>query len=983
MSVILVGMLSGLATGMTGGMAGAAPVPAVLARPAPAKPAGAKANAAPSGYPRTPPAQICGSSALLSGPATQPPGSVVVDVNTNLETATQAAPPGTTFWLTPGVHTFGTGQFDQAIPKDNNVYIGAPGAILDGQGLNLFAFTQHAIGVTIEYLTIQNFASPGNEAAVNHDSGANWLIQFNSIQDNNTVGLNVGSNGVVRYNCVTRNGQSGINGLTGVSNVTIDHNELSFNETGPHALDKSCGCTGGMKVFGVTNAAITNNWIHDNKTAGIWADTNAIGYLIQGNYINNNDDEAIFFETSYNAFISNNNILNNAIVKGRILNAHNDTFPQAAVYISESGGDRRLFGGKYSTFEISGNNFDGNWGGVTLWEDANRFCNSVGNTAPGFCPIAGVATVDTCVQGTISKAPYVSDCRWKTQNVFVHDNTFRIDTDALGCTNTRCGENAMFSQTGSTPTWSPYLGDTVQKAITFNQNNHFQNNKYIGNWNFDVFSQGYQVNWDTWRAAPYNQDSFSTLTSLPTANALDSDTATLEGSIGHWSPWFSTTIAQSTAQSHTGTHSLQVNVTAGGGWGVQLNNFPYFPAHVGAKVLNFWGMSSSGSGLAATMQVTWRDGSGAVIQTDNVTIPALTSTWRQGFLLSNAPAGTVYVGLALVNSTGVNGNTIYLDDMTVADNAVDTDTATLEGTAGSTGHWAPWFSANIAQSTAQAHSGTHSLQVGITAPNGWGVTLNNYPYFPETAGTKSLSFWARAGSGTSLMATMQATWLDAYGNVLQTDKVSTGTLTSTWQQAFTVVTAPPGTEYVGLDLVNGSGAAGNSLFLDDLLVVNGALSALSPPPPPSTNALDADTATLEGSLGHWAAWFNATAAQSTAQAHGGTHSLAIGLTVGGAWGVTLNNWPGFAATAGSKTLGFWAKTTSSSSLGATMQVTFRNASGGVLQTNTVTIPALSATWTQGTAVVNAPAGTAFVGVDLVNSSGVAGSTVFVDDIRVG
>ena len=69
--------------------------------------------------------------------------------------------PDTTYWFAPGRHTLGTGQYSQIIPASGDTFIGAPGAILDGQHKNLYAFTQQARNVTIRYLTIQNFGAPG------------------------------------------------------------------------------------------------------------------------------------------------------------------------------------------------------------------------------------------------------------------------------------------------------------------------------------------------------------------------------------------------------------------------------------------------------------------------------------------------------------------------------------------------------------------------------------------------------------------------------------------------------------------------------------------------------------------------------------------------------------------------------------------------------------------------------------------------------
>ena len=90
--------------------------------------------------------------------------------------------------------------------------------------------------MTIEYLTIENFGQTGgnnNEGVVNHDSAANWTIQYNTIEDNAGAGVMMGSNDVVEYNCLTKNGQYGFSSYTpsGPSNITLSHNEISYNDT--------------------------------------------------------------------------------------------------------------------------------------------------------------------------------------------------------------------------------------------------------------------------------------------------------------------------------------------------------------------------------------------------------------------------------------------------------------------------------------------------------------------------------------------------------------------------------------------------------------------------------------------------------------------------------------------------------------------------------------------------------------------------------
>jgi len=471
-------------------------------------------------YPLTPPARICEDEAFLSGPSMAPDGAVSVPAGDNLnffvnEGYKGSAANGTVYYFESGVHTLSASPFGQIRPAEHTTFVGAPGAILDGQAANYYAFTGRAQDVTVKYLTIQRFAPGQDQAAINHNGGDGWTFEFNTMRDIGAVALNVSNRSVIRSNCITANHQSGINGVGGTSDVTIDHNEISHNASDPNRIYQLCGCIGGIKLFDVEDSKITDNWVHDNSAPGVWGDTNAMGFLIEGNYINDNTHEAILFEASYNALIRNNNLVRNTIWKGELFTSWNDTFPIAAIYISESGGDQRAYGGKYSTLEVSGNNLDNNYGGITLFEDTNRFCNTPDNTAAGFCPPIGAATPQTCVEGTIDNEPYLTDCRWRTKNVLVENNTFRIDKEELGCAGTRCGENSIFANPGHSPVWSPYLGDVTKDAITHQQNNRFKNNTYIGDWHFDIYSQGNRVDWETWRSAPFNQDAGSTLSALP------------------------------------------------------------------------------------------------------------------------------------------------------------------------------------------------------------------------------------------------------------------------------------------------------------------------------------------------------------------------------------------------------------------------------------------------------------------------------------
>ena len=45
----------------------------------------------------------------------------------------------------------------------------------------------------------------------------------------------------------------------------------------------------------------------------------------------------------------------------------------------------------------------------------------------------------------------------------------------------------MLSNYGTYPSWSPYKGDVIRTAITFNQNNKWYANTYVGPWIFLAF----------------------------------------------------------------------------------------------------------------------------------------------------------------------------------------------------------------------------------------------------------------------------------------------------------------------------------------------------------------------------------------------------------------------------------------------------------------------------------------------------------------
>jgi hypothetical protein len=647
------------------------------------------------GWYTAPPAQVCSSNIWDTGPSAAPVNATVVPAGDN--TGFNFSQSNTTYWFAPGEHTLGTGQYSTITPGNGSTYIGAPGAILDGKNNNQYAFSGGASNVRIAYLEVRNFGrglDNNNEGVINHDAGTGWVMEYLNAHNNDGAAVFIGNENTVRYSCLKDNGQYGfsmykdqVEGDSAIKDIVIDHNEIvGNNQDNWEALEVGCGCTGGGKFWDVEGARVTNNYVHHNLSVGLWADTNDIDFLFDSNWVEQNSGEGIWYEISYNATISRNVLKRNNWTSGN----NNTGSPAPAIYISESGGDSRLQATTSGSTDlrIQHNLLEDNFSGISIYENSNRFCNSNGNTSKTYCTPFVTPTIipspynfayPNPINAThpcytnISDAPYTANCRWHSKNVQVSNNEFRFTKANVPCAGTFCGVQSLFATGANNIPWAPaaYNTQNIQNNVMFNNNNKFFNNSYIGDWRF-IKGSGEGINWDTWRSSPYLQDNGSNITGqTPVANMLDADTSTLEGSIGKWQDWFSTTPTRSTDTAHTGTHSLKVAMNTGGSWGVELNNWPGFDVQTsGPKRVSFWAKQGTGSVSNVRLRVTWYDANDQVISDpQNPTeVPlTLSTSWQEGEADVTAPAGANTVHLQFLSSSGGAGNSIYIDDTVVAD----------------------------------------------------------------------------------------------------------------------------------------------------------------------------------------------------------------------------------------------------------------------------------------------------------------------------
>ncbi|RKI46618.1 hypothetical protein D7Y27_07825 [Corallococcus sp. AB004] len=169
------------------------------------------------------------------------------------------------------------------------------------------------------------------------------------------------------------------------------------------------------------------------------------------------------------------------------------------------------------------------------------------------------------------------------------------------------------------------------------------------------------------------------------------------------------------------------------------------------------------------------------------------------------------------------------------------------------------------------------------------------------------------------------------------------------------------------------------------LVLAAALTACEPAiidHSPTSNLLDAETASLETGLGAWSAWFSVTVVRAPTAAREGEAGMRVEVTEPYGWGVHLDNWPGFAASPGAHRASFWARGTPGRSLVAEMRISWRDSGGRELQAETLSSPVLSGQWVRTARELTAPAGTERVSVEVTGAEGVPGDVIELDVLVV-
>jgi hypothetical protein len=346
----------------------------------------------------------------------------------------------------------------------------------------------------------------------------------------------------------------------------------------------------------------------------------------------------------------------------------------------------------------------------------------------------------------------------------------------------------------------------------------------------------------------------------PGPNLLTAQQASLEdGTTTGWIANANCTISNSTAQAFVGTHSLALTATATGGMNAISTNI----------VAGQDGIPITG-GLAYTATCSFRAASTAqTVQLQYIFIDAThtaisypqgpsfaesTTAWTTISFTATAPANAAYIRLYVeIAATAAVGEVHYVDNVYL-------------GLAGTTTGWYAANNCTIANSTAQALDGTHSLAITATAAG------DCYPGTTPATGVGAVAVtpgenytmtinWRAATTSRTCRVIIQ--WLDSGGNGLTPyPGTNVNDTTTGWTVNTVTAVAPAGAAYATVLAYIYAPAAGEVHYIDSV------------------------SFGLAGTTG-WVALVNCSIFNSTAQAFAGTHSLALSATaVGDMWAGT-------------------------------------------------------------------------------------------------
>jgi parallel beta-helix repeat protein len=274
---------------------------------------------------------------------------VAIGTGDNAQGVLNAHGAGTTYVVKAGTHL----RNFSVQPKSGDRFCGEPGAVLDGGRSLSRAFYGGATNVTLDSITVKEYDSGWQGAAIQPQSHASgWVVRNVSALHNGWAGLLVADDMKILGGHYNDNDQLGIGGneATGIlvdgldgDPTTIDGPEMARN----HTMHASCLWEAGGMKWDFGQVTVRNAYVHDNDCKGLWADINAHDAVIEHNLVEDNRGEGILYEISQDAVIRNNHVYGNGY-------AADGWYWDGGITV-------------YASFnvEVYGNRLSGNYSGIT------------------------------------------------------------------------------------------------------------------------------------------------------------------------------------------------------------------------------------------------------------------------------------------------------------------------------------------------------------------------------------------------------------------------------------------------------------------------------------------------------------------------------------------------------------------------------------------------------------------------------------------
>jgi parallel beta-helix repeat protein len=186
----------------------------------------------------------------------------------------------------------------------------------------------------------------------------------------------------------------------------VEDNEIGYNNW---LAEYAWGWeAGGSKFWSNVDLVIRNNYVHNNHGPGLWADTNNIGTVYEGNTVVNNYASGIMHEVSYDTIIRNNTLRGNGY-------GHDAWLWGSGILIASSPGA-----------EIYGNYVEGNYNGITLTQQDRE-------STPGPQDHGPYRVHDTYVHdNTIVNSGYSGAAQDIGDDSIFYDNNLFEDNEYIG-----------------------------------------------------------------------------------------------------------------------------------------------------------------------------------------------------------------------------------------------------------------------------------------------------------------------------------------------------------------------------------------------------------------------------------------------------------------------------------------------------------------------------------------------------------------------